>query len=123
VVVPFSTCPTFEYAQIYSVQFRELDGLPTCGHCITGGRKESGHTPPPGGHNRQELTHAAPKATEAAAPEATEAATAAASGIAGTPAASSFTCFKQRACLERGWLCRRPERAHRVPQGSTLAGF
>ena len=36
-----------------------------------------------GGHNRQELTHAAFKATEAAAPEATEAATTAAGGIAG----------------------------------------
>jgi hypothetical protein len=38
-----------------------------------------------GGHNRQELTHAAFKATEATAPEATEAATTTASGIAGTP--------------------------------------
>jgi hypothetical protein len=52
-----------------------------------------------GGHNRQGLTHAAFKATEAAAPEATEAAPTTASGIAGSPAASPLTCFKQRAHL------------------------
>src|SRR6266545_7649768 len=80
VVAPFSACPAFEHAEMYSVQFRELDRLPTCGPPRYRGRPESGYTPP-----RRMLTHAAFKATEATAPQATEAATTTASGIAGTP--------------------------------------
>jgi hypothetical protein len=46
VVAPFSACPAFEHAEMYSVQFRELDRLPTCGPPRYRGRPESGYTPP-----------------------------------------------------------------------------
>src|SRR6266480_5532930 len=100
VVAPFSACPAFEHAEMYSVQFRELTACRLAGHRVIEDAR-SQVTRRRGGHNRQELTHAAFKATEATAPEATEAATTTASGIAGTPSRVSSSA----PILRRGWHC------------------